>query len=89
MAQFAGLLPPDPKSPAAWQLLRYSQSPLPFLEDCARRYGTPFTVRWAGYGTQEITLKVMLQVVLGIRSSAQLAEFSGGAASSEPGDDTG
>jgi cytochrome P450 len=44
-------LPPGPKTPAAWQLLRYSQSPLPFLEECGRRYGDPFTVRWAGYGT--------------------------------------
>ncbi len=43
-------LPPGPKSPAAWQLLHYSHSPLPFLEACARRYGDPFTVRWAGYG---------------------------------------
>ena len=51
MAQSAGVLPPGPRAPAAWQLLRYSQSPLPFLEDCARRYGTPFTTRWAGYGT--------------------------------------
>jgi cytochrome P450 len=43
-------LPPGPKSPAFWQLLRYSHSPLPFLEGCARRYGDPFTLRWAGYG---------------------------------------
>jgi cytochrome P450 len=32
-------------------LLRYSQSPLAFLEECARRYGDPFTIRQAGYGT--------------------------------------
>ena len=51
MAQGFVPLPPGPKAPAAWQLLRYSQSPLPFLEDCARRFGDPFTVRWAGYGT--------------------------------------
>jgi cytochrome P450 len=44
-------LPPGPKAPAAWQLVRYSFSPLPFLEGCARRYGDPFTVRWAGYGS--------------------------------------
>lgn len=43
-------LPSGPKSPAVWQLLHYSHSPLPFLEACARRYGDPFTVRWAGYG---------------------------------------
>ena len=51
MAQGLAPLPPGPKSPAVWQLLRYSQSPLPFLEECARRYGDPFTVQWAGYGT--------------------------------------
>ena len=45
------LLPPGPAAPAAWQLLRYSQSPLSFLEECARRYGDPFTLRCAGYGT--------------------------------------
>lgn len=44
-------LPPGPKTPAAWQLLHYSQSPLAFLEGCARRYGSSFTVRMAGYGT--------------------------------------
>src|ERR1700750_3447159 len=44
-------LPPGPKAPAVWQLLHYSQSPLSFLETCARRYGDAFTVRFAGYGT--------------------------------------
>jgi cytochrome P450 len=44
-------LPPGPKAPAYWQLLRYTHAPLPFLEGCARRFGDPFTVRWAGYGT--------------------------------------
>jgi cytochrome P450 len=33
-----------------WQLLRYSHSPLPFLEACSRRYGDPFLIRLAGYG---------------------------------------
>lgn len=50
MTQSLVTLPPGPTSPAAWQLLRYSHAPLPFLEACARRYGDPFTVRWAGYG---------------------------------------
>lgn len=44
-------LPSGPNAPAAWQLLRYSQSPLPFLEECFRRHGDPFTIRWASYGT--------------------------------------
>ncbi|HXE53152.1 MAG TPA: cytochrome P450 [Tepidisphaeraceae bacterium] len=44
-------LPPGPTTPAVWQLLQYSHSPLRFLERCAARFGDPFTVRWAGYGT--------------------------------------
>ena len=51
MVQTFAPLPPGPKTLAAWQLIRYSCAPLPFLEACARRYGDPFTVRWAGYGT--------------------------------------
>jgi cytochrome P450 len=43
-------LPPGPKSPSTWQLLRYSQSPLPFLQECASRYGDTFMLRLAGYG---------------------------------------
>src|SRR5579859_6073224 len=44
-------LPPGPRSSRVWQLLRYSHNPLSFLEDCSRRYGDPFTIRWAHYGT--------------------------------------
>lgn len=44
-------LPPGPSAPAYWQLLRYTHSPLPYLEGCARRHGDAFTVRLAGYGT--------------------------------------
>jgi cytochrome P450 len=51
MLQKLATLPPGPKSPAVWQLLHYTHSPLSFLESCARRYGDPFTVRLAGYGT--------------------------------------
>jgi cytochrome P450 len=51
LSQGKMLLPPGPRAPSAWQLLQYSQSPLRFLEGCAARYGDPFTVRWAGYGT--------------------------------------
>ncbi len=43
-------LPSGPKAPAAWQLLRYSRHPLLFLDECARRYGDTFLVRFAGYG---------------------------------------
>jgi cytochrome P450 len=34
-----------------WQLLRYTHNPLGFFEECSRRYGEPFTIRWAYYGT--------------------------------------
>lgn len=44
-------LPPGPRIAPVWQLLRYTHSPLPFLEACSRRYGDPFTVRMPGYGT--------------------------------------
>lgn len=45
------LLPPGPRSPAWWQLVRYSFWPLGFLERCQRRFGDEFTIRQAGYGT--------------------------------------
>jgi unspecific monooxygenase len=44
-------LPPGPRAPALVQLLRYSHSPLDYLEQCAARYGEAFTIRQAGYGT--------------------------------------
>jgi cytochrome P450 len=44
-------LPSGPRISAIWQLLRYTHDPLAFLERCARRYGTPFTTRLAGFGT--------------------------------------
>lgn len=50
MAREFAPLPPGPTSPTAWQLLRYSQSPLPYLEACRQRYGDPFTMKFAGYG---------------------------------------
>jgi cytochrome P450 len=43
-------LPPGPRSPAWWQLVRYSLWPLGFLERCQRRFGEEFTTRMAGYG---------------------------------------
>src|SRR5438876_6864734 len=45
------VLPAGPRLPATWQLIRYSFSPLTYLEQCAARYGEAFTVRQAGYGT--------------------------------------
>jgi cytochrome P450/diketogulonate reductase-like aldo/keto reductase len=43
-------LPPGPRSPAWWQLVRYSLWPLGFLERSQRRFGEAFTTRMAGYG---------------------------------------
>jgi cytochrome P450 len=51
MLQKLAPLPPGPKAPAVWQLLHCTHSPLSFLESCVRRYGDPFTVRLAGFGT--------------------------------------
>jgi cytochrome P450 family 135 len=44
-------LPPGPSASSLRQLLRYAHSPLAFLEASARRYGDPFTIRLAGFGT--------------------------------------
>jgi cytochrome P450 family 135 len=49
MARRTDSLPPGPSSPRVWQLLRYNHSPLPYLEQCARRFGDSFTLRMAGY----------------------------------------
>jgi cytochrome P450 len=47
----AAALPAGPARSAAWQLVRYSLAPLPFLEECSRRFGDPFTIRLAGFGS--------------------------------------
>ena len=47
----ANSLPPGPRWPAAVQLARYTLRPGPFLERCAARFGDPFTVKLAGYGS--------------------------------------
>jgi cytochrome P450 len=49
MARRVKSLPPGPSSPAVWQLLRYTHSPLPYLEASARRFGDQFTFQMAGY----------------------------------------
>ncbi len=43
------MLPPGPRVPSLWQLVEFTRRPLPWLEDCARRHGDPFTVRLPGY----------------------------------------
>jgi cytochrome P450 len=50
VAQAVAPLPPGPRTPAVWQVLRYAHAPLPLFEACGRRYGDAFTLRWAGYG---------------------------------------
>jgi cytochrome P450 len=43
------LLPPGPSRSTAWQLLRYSFEPLAFIDECAREFGAPFTIRLRGF----------------------------------------
>src|SRR5437773_4628558 len=40
-----GVLPPGPRAPALVQFLHFGFRPIAFLEECDRRYGTPFTLR--------------------------------------------
>ncbi len=40
-----GVLPPGPRLPALVQFLHLGFRPIAFLEECDRRYGTPFTLR--------------------------------------------
>ena len=43
-------LPPGPRMPRALQAVGWTQRPLPFLEQCQRRYGDTFTLRIRHYG---------------------------------------
>jgi cytochrome P450 len=43
-------LPPGPTAPAIVQTWRHLGNPLPYLQECRRRYGDVFTVRIAGFG---------------------------------------
>jgi cytochrome P450 len=42
-------LPPEPKSSPLVQTLRWAFRPIPFMEDCRRRYGDNFSVRFLGF----------------------------------------
>ncbi|MGE0066669.1 MAG: cytochrome P450 [Solirubrobacterales bacterium] len=42
-------LPPEPKGSSLSQTLRWAFRPLPFMEDCRRRYGDSFSVRFLGF----------------------------------------
>ncbi len=42
-------LPPQPRSSSLVQTLRWAFRPLPFMEECRRRYGDSFSVRFLGF----------------------------------------
>lgn len=42
-------LPPGPKLPALLQVLRWIRQPIGFMEECVRRYGDCFTLRFPSY----------------------------------------
>jgi cytochrome P450 family 135 len=42
-------LPPEPKIPPLLQTLRWAFRPIPFMEDCRRRFGDSFGVRFLGF----------------------------------------
>ena len=42
-------LPPEPGHSSLVQTLRWAFRPLPFMEDCRRRYGDSFSVRFLGF----------------------------------------
>jgi cytochrome P450 len=44
------VLPPGPRSPAWWQLVRFAGDPLRLLDQCQSRYGDTFTLDVAGNG---------------------------------------
>jgi cytochrome P450 len=43
------VLPPEPKIPPLLQTLRWAFRPIPFMEDCRRRLGDSFSVRFLGF----------------------------------------
>lgn len=43
-------LPPGPRAPAWWQLVRFAGDPLGLLDECRRRFGDAFTFHLAGHG---------------------------------------
>ena len=41
-------LPPGPRTPRLLQILEWIRRPIPFMQTCARTYGSAFTLRWPG-----------------------------------------
>src|SRR5437588_504189 len=61
--------PPGPTEAPAVQTARWIARPIAFLEDCRRRFGPNFSVRFIGFTTptvQAITLEVILRAVFGV-----------------------
>src|SRR3954471_13120276 len=50
MSPPASALPPGPRAPAWWQLIRFAGDPLSLLDECHRRFGDAFTLHVAGNG---------------------------------------
>lgn len=50
------MLPPGPNEPPALQTARWMLRPIAFLEDCRRRYGDAFSVRFVGFQTPMVML---------------------------------
>jgi cytochrome P450 len=44
-------LPPGPRSPSVVQLVQFTQRAIPWMTECGRRFGDPFTCRFPGLGT--------------------------------------
>ena len=45
-------LPDGPTAPSWWQLMQWTNRPLQFLEECDRKYGDAFTLRFSGFPPQ-------------------------------------
>ncbi len=43
------MLPPGPRQPSIVQLVHFARRPLEWFDECAARYGDPFTARLPGY----------------------------------------
>jgi hypothetical protein len=69
--QPASALPPGPKAPAWWQLVRFAGDPLGLLDDCRCRYGDAFTLHVAGNGRFEpLAIAIPVQNASACRTDA-------------------
>jgi cytochrome P450 len=49
-------LPPGPTAPPLLQTMRWFWRPIPFMEDCRRRYGDSFSVTFVGFRTPMVMI---------------------------------